>query len=86
MAEQPTFASEVTTEKSEADRVRERIQNFKASISPNSLQVISVLLEQQLKAGLIKSTDLEALVMLRDEVNKATIDYRSTMELSLIHI
>lgn len=80
MAEQPTFASEVTTEKSEADRVRERIQNFKASISPNSLQVISVLLEQQLKAGLIKSTDLEALVMLRDEVNKATIDYRSTME------
>lgn len=80
MAEQPTFASEVTTEISEADRVRERIQNFKASISPNSLQVISILLEQQLKAGLIKSTDLEALVMLRDDVNKATIDYRSTME------
>ena len=80
MAEQPTFASEVTTEKSESDRIRERIQNYQASISPNSLQVISVLLEQQLKAGLIKSTDLEALVMLRDEVNKATIDYRSVME------
>ena len=80
MAEQPTFASEVTTEKSESERIRERIQTYQASISPNSLQVISVLLEQQLKAGLIKSTDLEALVMLRDEVNKATIDYRTMME------
>ena len=80
MAEEPTFASEVTTEKSESERIRERIQTYQASISPNSLQVISVLLEQQLKAGLIKSTDLEALVMLRDDVNKATLDYRSMIE------
>ena len=80
MAEEPTFASEVTTEKSESQRIRERIQSYQAGISPNSLQVIAVLLEQQLKAGLVKSTDLEALVMLRDEVNKATIDYRTMME------
>jgi len=80
MAEEPTFASEVTTEKSESQRIRERIQTYQAGISPNSLQVIAVLLEQQLKAGLVKSTDLEALVMLRDEVNKATIDYRTMME------
>jgi len=80
MAEEPTFASEVTTEKSESQKIRERIQTYQAGISPNSLQVIAVLLEQQLKAGLVKSTDLEALVMLRDEVNKATIDYRTMME------
>ncbi len=80
MAEEPTFASEVTSEKSESQRIRERIQTYQAGISPNSLQVIAVLLEQQLKAGLVKSTDLEALVMLRDEVNKATIDYRTMME------
>ena len=40
------------------------------------MQVAQLLLEQQLKAGLVKSVDLDALIILRDELNKSTIDYR----------
>ena len=76
MAE-PTFAeqSAMQPEPSESDRIRERIQNYKAQLTPNTLQVIQILIESQLKSGLIKPADLDAIVVLRDEVNKAQIDY-----------
>ena len=72
MADEPTFAQQqVTEELSESDRIRKRIQDYKAQLSPNTLQVIQILLDSQLKSGLIKPADLDAIVMLRDEVNKA---------------
>ena len=46
------------------------------------MQVAQLLLEQQLKAGLVKSTDLDALINIRDELNKSTIDYRTMLESS----
>ena len=74
------FAQEQVTEKSESDRIRERIQNYKAQIDPKILSVVPALLESQLKAGLVKSTELEALIVVRDEFNKASIDYNSELE------
>ena len=81
MAE-PTFAeqSAMQTEPSESDRIRERIQNYKAQLTPNTLQVIQILIESQLKSGLIKPADLDAIVVLRDEVNKAQIDYSTQVQ------
>ena len=72
MAENKTFAEQRVTEPelSESDRIRQRIQDYKAQLSPNTLQVIQIMLEAQLKSGLMKPADLDALVMLRDEVNK----------------
>ena len=82
MAENKTFAEQSVTEPelSESDRIRKRIQEYKASLSPNTLQVIQIMLETQLKSGLMKPGDLDALVMLRDEVNKAQIEYNTQVQ------
>ena len=81
MADEPTFAhQQVPEELSESDRIRKRIQDYKAQLSPNTLQVIQILLDSQLKSGLIKPADLDAIVMLRDEVNKASIDYSTQVQ------
>ena len=82
MAENKTFAEQRVTEPelSESDRIRQRIQDYKAQLSPNTLQVIQIMLEAQLKSGLMKPADLDALVMLRDEVNKAQIEYNTQVQ------
>ena len=82
MAENKTFAELRVTEPelSEYDRIRQRIQDYKAQLSPNTLQVIQIMLEAQLKSGLMKPADLDALVMLRDEVNKAQIEYNTQVQ------
>jgi len=77
--ENKTFA-ETTVQPTESESIRERISNYKAQVSPQSVQVAQLLLEQQLKAGLVKSTDLDALIMMRDDLNKANIDYRTMLE------
>ena len=82
MANEPTFAQQQVTEEtlSESDRIRQRIQNYKAQLSPNALSVIEVMLNQQLTSGLIKPGDLDALILLRDDVNKASIDYKTQLD------
>jgi len=82
MADEPTFAQQQVTEEtlSESDKIRKRITDYKAQLTPNSLQVIEVMLQQQLSSGLLKPGDLDALIILRDDVNKASIDYRSQLE------
>ena len=75
MAE-PTFAQQqVTEELSESDRIRKRIADFKSSINPNVLGVISLMIDNQLKSGMLKPGDLDAIVALRDEINKAQTEY-----------
>ena len=83
MAEENKTFAEQSAEKlqlSESDKIRERIQNYKASLTPNTLQVIQILIESQLKSGLIKPADLDAIVVLRDEVNKASIEYNTQVQ------
>ena len=77
--ENKTFAEQVV-EPTESERIRERISTYKSQVSPQSVQIAQLLLEQQLKAGLVKTSELDALVMLRDDLNKASIDYRTMME------
>ena len=81
MAEETRFSQEqVTPELSESDKIRKRVNEYKAQLSPNSLQVIEVMLNQQLAGGKTKAGDLDALILLRDDVNKASIDYRTQLE------
>ena len=79
--ENKTFAEQVV-EPTESERIRERLANYKSQISPQSVQIAQLLLEQHLKAGLVKTSELDALIMLRDDLNKANIDYRTMMESS----
>ena len=80
MAE-PTFSETmVVPELSESDRIRERIQNFKSQLNPQVLGVITMMLDNQMKSGMIKPADLDAVVVLRDEINKAQIEYNTQIQ------
>ena len=80
MVEQ-TFAQQTVTEElTESDRIRKRITEFKSSLNPNVLGVISLMIDNQLKSGMIKPADLDAIVALRDEINKAQIEYNTQIQ------
>jgi len=82
MAEESTFASESKEpiQKTELEAAQESLQNKTVTLDPRTLGVIQVLMEQQLKAGLIKLTDIDALIMVRDEVAKANIEYQTFLQ------
>lgn len=82
MADETTFASESTqpVEKTELQQLQERLQNYKASLDPRLLQIIQQLAVSQLQNGHIKMDDLDAFILLRDEVNKTSIDYQTMLQ------
>lgn len=84
MAEESTFASESATpvEKSELQQIQERLASYKATLDPRALSVIQTLAQSQLANGLIKLEELDAMVLLRDEVNRANIDYQTMLKRS----
>ena len=84
MAEESTFASESETpvEKSELQQIQERLASYKATLDPRTLTVIQTLAQSQLSSGLIKLEELDAMVLLRDEVNRANIDYQTMVKRS----
>ena len=82
MADETTFASESTqpVEKTELQQLQERLQNYKASLDPRLLQIVQQLAVSQLQNGHIKMDDLDAFILLRDEVNKSSIDYQTMLQ------
>lgn len=84
MAEESTFASESATpvEKSELQQIQERLASYKATLDPRALSVIQTLAQSQLSNGLLKLEELDAMVLLRDEVNRANIDYQTMLKRS----
>lgn len=84
MAEESTFASESATpvEKSELQQIQERLASYKATLDPRALSVIQTMAQSQLSNGLIKLEELDAMILLRDEVAKANIDYQTMLKRS----
>ena len=84
MAEESTFASESETpvEKSELQQIQERLASYKATLDPRALSVIQTMAQSQLSNGLIKLEELDAMILLRDEVAKANIDYQTMLKRS----
>ena len=84
MAEESTFASESATpvEKSELQQIQERLASYKATLDPRALSVIQTLAQSQLANGLLKLEELDAMILLRDEVAKANIDYQTMLKRS----
>ena len=77
----PTFASEqATTEPTELERVQQRIANYKIALAPSSAQAISTLLQLHLKSGQIKIDELDAVIGVRNEINKGLTDYNIAVE------
>lgn len=80
MAEEvKTFAEEVV-EKTELEKHIERMQNHTIPFKPQMLSLVQTLMENHVKSGNLKLTELDALVFARDEINKAQIDYQGTVE------
>jgi hypothetical protein len=77
----PTFATEqAPTEPTELERVQQRIANYKIAIAPSSAQAISTLLQLHLKSGQIKIDELDAVIGVRNEINKGLTDYNIAVE------
>jgi len=70
-----TFSAEV--EKSEIERITEQLQTYKASIDGKLVGVVTAMIDQYLKAGLVSTQDLTAMAALSEEFNKAQIDYQT---------
>ena len=71
-----TFSTE-QVEKSEIERITEQLQNYKASIDGKLVGVVTAMIEQYLKAGLVSTQDLTAMAALSEEFNRAQIDYQT---------
>lgn len=77
----PTFATEqAPIEPTELERVQQRIANYKIAIAPSSAQAISTLLQLHLKSGQIKIDELDAVIGVRNEINKGLTDYNLAVE------
>lgn len=76
---QSNFAQE-QVEQTEIEKLQERVRGYKATLSPQSLPILDLILQGQLKAGLIKLEELDAMVLVRDEIRKAQLDHKTYME------
>jgi len=78
---QPTaFEQEVSTpEPTEIERIQNRVQNFKVGLSPASAEATLASMTLLLSKGLIKVEDLDAVITIREEVNKGLIEYQTTV-------
>jgi hypothetical protein len=76
------FASEQVEprELTELEKVQQRIANYQIGIAPQSAAAVNTLLELHLKSGLIKLEELEAVIAVRNEVQKGLINYNSSVE------
>ena len=79
--EKNTFASQ-KPQPSELERITERITNYKVGITPNNAQTVNTVLEKGLQQGLFKLSELDALIAIREEVNRGIIDYNSQVKVA----
>ena len=78
---QPTaFEQEVSTpEPTEIERIQNRVRDFKVGLSPASAEATLASMTLLLSKGLIKVEDLDAVITIREEVNKGLIEYQTTV-------
>ena len=80
MAEEVKPFAEEVVEKTELEKHIERMQNHTIPFKPQMLSLVQTLMENHVKSGNLKLTELDALVFARDEINKAQIDYQGHVE------
>ena len=75
------FAQEqVVSEPTEIEKIQNRVANFAVRVKPNTAEAINSTLAMCLSNGLFKIDDLDAVVMIREEITKGLIEYRGTVE------
>ena len=77
------FASEqVVPELTELQKVQQRIANYQIGINPQSAAAVSTLLQLHLKSGLIKIEELDAVIAVRNEIEKGLTDYNNAVQVA----
>lgn len=72
--------SQTPPELSEKERIQKRIQDFRIGLKPQTAQVVNALLETHLKNGGAKLNELEAMILVRDDIGNGLGEYNLAVE------
>lgn len=76
----PSEFSQTPPELSEKERIQKRIQDFRIGLKPQTAQVVNALLETHLKNGGAKLNELEAMILVRDDIGNGLGEYNIAVE------
>ena len=71
---------QVEYQPTEIERIQNRVQDFKVGLKPNTAQAALSSIQILLSKGLIKVEELDAIISIREEINKGLIDYETTVK------
>lgn len=81
---QPTAFSQeqVVSEPTEIERIQKRVSDFTVGLRPATAEAALASMSILLEKGLIKVADLDAVISIREEINKGLIEYKTTVEVA----
>jgi len=75
------FAQEqAIRQKTESERLVERVENFTVGIKPNTAQSVRQVIEKGLQKGIFSLQELDSLLVVRNEVEKGILDFNNTVK------
>ena len=77
----PTFETE-QVQPTELERLVERMNNFSVPLKPATAQATLTTVQRGLEQGMFKIDELDAVITIREEVNKGIIEYNSQMKMA----
>ena len=76
----PTFSeSQVAPVITEVERIQQRVANSRVHLTPAAAQAVLSTVELALQKGLFKITDMDAVITIREEIQKGIIDHNTTV-------
>ena len=84
MAEEnkPSEFSQTPPELSEKEKIQARISQYQVGMKPQTAQIVNAILESQLKNGLVKLPDLEAIIDVRNTVTSGLEGYQQAVQVA----
>lgn len=67
---------------SEVERIRNRVANSRILLTPNTAQAVLATVELALQKGLFKIADMDAVITIREEIQKGIIDHNTTVAMA----
>ena len=84
----PTFSEGMQTAMSsepiisEVERIQQRVANSRILLMPNTAQAVLGTVELALQKGLFKMADMDAVITIREEIQKGIIDHNTTVAMA----
>ena len=71
---------QVAPQLSEIERIQHRVSDFTVGLKPATAEAALASIQILLQKGLIKVEELDAVISIREEINKGLIDYQTTVK------